>query len=441
MGVTAENIYHSQQNQILFDGCQKAGYPCDTVPQNSGGVDHRCGFCSMGCPYGEKLGTHATWLHDAADAGAQFLDDAFVKRVLIDNKTRSVRGVEVLIGGAAGGTPMPSKQNTKYRLVVKAHTVVAACGTLHTPGLLQRSGLKNRNIGRNVRLHPVTVAMGFFPDRLVRPYEGPILTRVSNVAASAGGEGKLTAEVAGLPPPPPRTLPPTGYGVRIETPASYPGFSGSLFPFRSPLDHRRLVLQYPRTATLIVIARDFDSTASLSYDPVTAHVAVDFALGAKDARALGEGVLAAGRILSAAGAAEVNSAQHHVPPLVLDGAPDDGKASGGVPANHFTDLSVWARASLAEGVRPVRTNLACAHQMGSCRMAATPARGAVDPHGRAFEARGLYVADASLFPTASGVNPMLTTATIAYRVACGIRDELAAGSGAAAAKGKKGARL
>ena len=31
--------------------------------------------------------------------------------------------------------------------------------------------------------------------------------------------------------------------------------------------------------------------------------------------------------------------------------------------------------------------------------------------------RGLYVADASLFPTALGTNPMLTTMTMARRVA------------------------
>jgi choline dehydrogenase-like flavoprotein len=31
--------------------------------------------------------------------------------------------------------------------------------------------------------------------------------------------------------------------------------------------------------------------------------------------------------------------------------------------------------------------------------------------------RDLYVADASLFPTASGVNPMLTVAALAHHVA------------------------
>jgi choline dehydrogenase-like flavoprotein len=40
-----------------------------------------------------------------------------------------------------------------------------------------------------------------------------------------------------------------------------------------------------------------------------------------------------------------------------------------------------------------------------------------DPYGKVHGVRGLYVADASGFPTASGVNPMLSVMALAYRVA------------------------
>jgi choline dehydrogenase-like flavoprotein len=40
-----------------------------------------------------------------------------------------------------------------------------------------------------------------------------------------------------------------------------------------------------------------------------------------------------------------------------------------------------------------------------------------DPYGEVHGVRGLFVADASGFPTASGVNPMLSTMALAYRVA------------------------
>ena len=50
--------------------------------------------------------------------------------------------------------------------------------------------------------------------------------------------------------------------------------------------------------------------------------------------------------------------------------------------------------------------------MGSCRMGATPKTGALDQYGRLWEADHLYVADASTFPSASGVNPMVTNMAI-----------------------------
>jgi choline dehydrogenase-like flavoprotein len=40
-----------------------------------------------------------------------------------------------------------------------------------------------------------------------------------------------------------------------------------------------------------------------------------------------------------------------------------------------------------------------------------------DPTGQVHGVKGLYIADASGFPTASGVNPMLSTMALSYWVA------------------------
>jgi choline dehydrogenase-like flavoprotein len=62
--------------------------------------------------------------------------------------------------------------------------------------------------------------------------------------------------------------------------------------------------------------------------------------------------------------------------------------------------------------------------MGSCRIGADPARSAVGPDHRSHEVDRLYVADASLFPTASGVNPMLSVMALAHRAAGQLRARL-----------------
>jgi choline dehydrogenase-like flavoprotein len=57
-------------------------------------------------------------------------------------------------------------------------------------------------------------------------------------------------------------------------------------------------------------------------------------------------------------------------------------------------------------------------------MSAKAKDGVVDPKGRVWGTEGLYVADASVFPSASGVNPMVTTMAIADWIAQGSCEDL-----------------
>lgn len=57
------------------------------------------------------------------------------------------------------------------------------------------------------------------------------------------------------------------------------------------------------------------------------------------------------------------------------------------------------------------------HPMGTCRMGSAPDHSVVDRHGQVWDQPGLYVADASVFPSSLGINPALTVAAHAVRVA------------------------
>ena len=68
-------------------------------------------------------------------------------------------------------------------------------------------------------------------------------------------------------------------------------------------------------------------------------------------------------------------------------------------------------------------SIALSHPLGGCRMAADAANGVVDEFGRVFDKtkpnngfyEGLYIADASVIPTALGVNPSLTISALSLR--------------------------
>jgi choline dehydrogenase-like flavoprotein len=67
------------------------------------------------------------------------------------------------------------------------------------------------------------------------------------------------------------------------------------------------------------------------------------------------------------------------------------------------------------GIKPNSIALFSAHQMGTARMDVDPDRGVVDQFGRVHGVNGLVVCDSSVFPLASGVNPMLTIMALAHR--------------------------
>src|SRR5262249_36245518 len=58
-----------------------------------------------------------------------------------------------------------------------------------------------------------------------------------------------------------------------------------------------------------------------------------------------------------------------------------------------------------------------AHQMGSARMGTDPATSVADPMGQLHDVAGVWVGDTSAFPTALGVNPMVTCMALAHRTA------------------------
>jgi choline dehydrogenase-like flavoprotein len=148
------------------------------------------------------------------------------------------------------------------------------------------------------------------------------------------------------------------------------------------------------------------------------HIADD------DARRLATGVAGAARIAFAAGAKSVLTL--HAQPLALEAA--DATPAGLDAFEHELQRRADARTPLA---------LFSAHQMGTARMGRSAADGVIDPEGRVYGVEGLLVTDASAFPSASGVNPMLTIMALAHRtVSAFIRRYAAPSSSASPAQSR-----
>ncbi|NMO18682.1 GMC family oxidoreductase [Pyxidicoccus fallax] len=73
------------------------------------------------------------------------------------------------------------------------------------------------------------------------------------------------------------------------------------------------------------------------------------------------------------------------------------------------------KVKLISNPRDVALNLG--HVCGTCRFGTSPETSVLDPSNRAHEVDNLYVVDASFFPSSGGINPSLTIAANALRVA------------------------
>ena len=351
----------SARDALLERGLRACGWHVAEQPRNVEGCtqDDACGYCGFGCVRDAKRSTLRTFLADAAQHRARFIVECEAERVIIE------RGAAVGIDArAAGGA----------RLHVRARLVVLAAGALRTPVVLLRSGLAGE-IGRALHLHPVTGVWGTF-DREVRPWTGALQTRYSEALARLDD----------------------GYGVRFETAPIHPAFQalGAAWGGRAAFD--ATMCELPRTSVIGLLTRDRGTgrvRVKRSGRPV-----VEYAIARYDQAHVRRAVEAAARVLRAAGARTVRSMQ--VVPAVL---PEHG------------DIDRWMAAVDAVGYGPNQTDYVTFHQMSTCRMGADARRGAVDGAGRVHGVRGLYVADASLFPTASGVNPMIGVSALAHYVA------------------------
>jgi choline dehydrogenase-like flavoprotein len=80
-------------------------------------------------------------------------------------------------------------------------------------------------------------------------------------------------------------------------------------------------------------------------------------------------------------------------------------------------LEDYARRVVEAPLAPFEHATFSLHHMGSARMGTDPQTSVAGPFGELHDVRGVWIGDASAFPTASGTNPMLTTMALAHRTA------------------------
>lgn len=368
--VNTDHSRPSARDRTLIKGLEALGWHHGLLPRDVDGCpqDDGCGYCGYGCQRGAKRSTLLTYLQDAAEQGAIIVPRADVRRVTRERGRAS--GVEALVRvpGAA----------RSFTLQVRAPVVVVAGGAIHSPALLLRSGIRHAALGRHLTLHPATAVLGLM-DEPVRPWTGALQAHYSDQFADLH----------------------EGYGFKFETAPMHPSLAALAHPWGSGAQYRDAMARLPRTTLIGILLRDrFGGRVRINGQGAPV---VDYSLARYDQAHLWRAVQEGSRLLEAAGAREIS-----VPQSAPNGyRPADGSAA----------RTRWLEGVRGRGLGANQMLLVTFHQMGSCRMGGNRSTSVVNPENEVWDVPGLYVADASVFPSASGVNPMLTIMGIAHRAA------------------------
>lgn len=172
-------------------------------------------------------------------------------------------------------------------------------------------------------------------------------------------------------------------------------------PWSDPAGYKQWILNYKHTQSHIILCRE-KNPGKVWYDRATGERRISYVPSAFDRAHTMEGMIGLAKLLYTLGAVEITPAIYGVSWKRVAGEEGNKDWSDDETFQQFlVDLR-------KAGNDIDRAAYGTAHQMGTCKMGSNAASSVVDTKGKVWGVDGLYVADASVFPTASGCNPMLT---------------------------------
>lgn len=413
----ANHFAVNENNRLLWRAAEKLGYTPEKVPRNvKNCVD--CGHCCSGCGYNAKQSTLSALMEPlilaqanntmAAGHGKLYIiPDCRVDKILHKNNVAvGVTATATQYGDFnMSGTQRYSRPvlGTKA-LQVTAKIVVCSAGSIHTPAVLLRSGLKDKydGIGRGLSLHPVVPTVAIMPrdvdTGLSRGVSMGVVVRNPPVCHRDSNLPKARQEEEQRHP------------VALETPPVHPAFLGTMIPWNTNhgLTYKIAAMQYKHLAVFIGIARDRSQRSNRVIIDGYGEPLVKYTLNPADIPMLQSTIEAQLRHHFASGARVMFPTHNNFPWFIRQaGASEEGEKK------RFEEYLKQVR---KEGMRPMGAQLYTAHQISSCRMAAKNEDGPVDSLGELYCCENLYVADGSILPTSLGINPMITIESMTHMV-------------------------
>ena len=348
VGVTPDAVA-GENNRMIVRGINKLGFDGGLAPRSTPGCTG-CGVCYFGCPTRGKASADLTFFPRAVDAGCRIQAEVRINEVLTE------RGRAV---GVRGFAIHPETRERGGVVTVFAKRIILSAGGIGTPRLLWTTGLGRSlgPVGEGLHVHPGSTVIAEC-DHQVEMWKGAT-------------QGAYCHH-----PDLPGVLPHT-FSAPPEACLIAAGFVG-------PRWQEGLAL-LPNLCGMLVMVSDKGTGRVRAFPDGRADLTYEFA--PEDITRIRRGLVEVARVLQAGGAGRLYVPIHGVPPT---DTPEQLEAA--LSDRDIADFTLYA-----------------AHPMSTCRMHTDPEKGVIGPDGQAHNLPGLYISDASVFPSSLGVNPQLTT--------------------------------
>lgn len=301
-------------------------------------------------PCGGSNALDMIYMPKVIENGGRVLSDSYVERVIFE-------------GSSAIGVCIKN-QATKKKIYLKANKgIFVAAGAIESPLLLMRSGIKNNQLGRNLQLHPGVQCSAIFDDIVVNiegVHEGLEISQFFDKAIKIARSH----------------LPPELLLSRTKI------FGDEL---------TNLLMNYDKISNFTGSIRA--GSKGRVYRGLSGKTVIDFDLSENDTEKLRLAIEKITELFFCMNARKIFPEVYGLSAVI----------------RKKEELKLFQSLSLD----PRNYSVSASHIFGTCRMGASYTNSVVSPEFKVHGKKGLYVIDASVFPTNIGVNPQLSVMSLA----------------------------
>ncbi len=330
------------------------------LPRNAVGCDGQ-GLCQFGCPTGAKQSTNVSFIPRALEKGALLMTGFRADQINWEG--------DQVVGVKATGFKHKEGSKTEIPLSIKTRHLVVAMGSLLTPLFLQQNGVKNKQLGRNLSIHPAGAVTAHFKDR---SFDHSQLIPQGYGVTTLASKGLLFEGA---------TPPLLAYGMLLPS-------LGEQFV--------QQIERYPNTAFFGFMIKD-QTRGKVRKGLIKDIPLVTYNMNQEDFRLFLEGISTLAKMYLAAGADEVRIAGCSKKPVI----------------RNLRELDELLQMKLS----PRDFLISAFHPLGTARIGRSTTTAVCDADHQVFGKSGLYVMDGSAVPSSLGANPQVTIMALATKAA------------------------